>query len=170
MATKLSELPSAQIIGVASNGALNFSSTTSGAGSKDLGLARNAAGNLRVTNGSSGTGSVNFNSLVEAHTSGDTLLATETGTTHTNAGAAGAITIVLPAATALGCTITFVVVVAQNLVVDAAGTDLIRIGASVTAAGGTATNAVAGSVLTLRNVVAGSWYSVGTPTGTWTLA
>ena len=59
MATvKISELPSGQNIGMPSNAAVNFSSTTSGAGAKDAGLNRASAGKLRVTNGSSGGGAI----------------------------------------------------------------------------------------------------------------
>lgn len=55
MATvKISELPSGQNIGMPSNAAVNFSSTTSGAGAKDVGIARGAAGNLKITNGAGG--------------------------------------------------------------------------------------------------------------------
>lgn len=55
MATvKISELPSGQDIGMPSNAAVNFSSTTSGAGAKDVGIARGAAGNLKITNGAGG--------------------------------------------------------------------------------------------------------------------
>lgn len=55
MATvKISELPSGQNIGMPSNAAVNFSSTTSGAGAKDVGIARAAAGLLHVTNGGAG--------------------------------------------------------------------------------------------------------------------
>lgn len=55
MATvKISELPTGQNIGMPSNAAVNFSSTTSGAGAKDVGIARGAAGNLKITNGAGG--------------------------------------------------------------------------------------------------------------------
>ena len=59
MATvKISELPSGQNIGMPSDAAVNFSSTTSGAGAKDVGIARGAAGKLRVTNGAAGGGAL----------------------------------------------------------------------------------------------------------------
>ena len=134
------------------------------------GIARDAAATLRVSDGSTGIGFLSFKSVTEAHTSGDTLTAVESGSTHTNTGAAGSITLVLPAATNIGAELTFYVGAAQNLVIDAAGTDLIRNGASVSSAGGTATNGTVGSIITLRCVVSGTWAATATPIGTWTLA
>ena len=63
MATvKISELPSGQDIGIASNGEVAFSSTTSGAGTKDVSLARQSAGRVIVTDGTAtGTGEVYAN-------------------------------------------------------------------------------------------------------------
>lgn len=64
MATvKISELPSGQNIGMPSDAGLLFSTTTSGAGSKDCGLVRGAAGTLKVTNGSTGDGVLTTNQL-----------------------------------------------------------------------------------------------------------
>lgn len=54
---------------------------------------------------------------VEAHVADDTLLATETGTVHTNTGAAGAVTLTLPAAT-VGLRFMFAVGAAQALQID----------------------------------------------------
>lgn len=170
MPTKISELPSGQNIGLPSNAGLLFSSTTSGAGSKDVGLVRDSAGNARVSNGSTGLGNLAMGYTNEAHTTGDTLTAAESNSTHTNTGAGGSVTIILPAATNIGCQFTFYVGAAQNLVIDAAGTDLIRNGGSTSTAGGTATNNVVGSTITLRCVVSGTWAAMVTPIGTWTLA
>lgn len=147
-----------------------FSGANVGAGSQDVGLKRDAAAVLRATDAGSGMGAVLQKYVVEAHTSGDTLLLTESNSTHTNTGAGGSITIVLPAASTLGLEFTFYVGAAQNLVIDAAGTDLIRNGASVSSAGGTATNGTVGSTITLRCVVSGTWAAMATPIGTWTLA
>lgn len=91
MTTKISELPSAQNIGVPSNGAINFSSTTSGAGSKDVGLSRASAGNLKVTDGSSGSGALQTSSLVLADANGQL----PTISTRDNGGGASALTYVV---------------------------------------------------------------------------
>lgn len=56
MTTKISELPSGQTIGMPNNAGINWSSTTSGAGAKDVGIERGAAGNLKITNGAGGNG------------------------------------------------------------------------------------------------------------------
>ena len=59
----------------------------------------------------------------EAHTSGDTIDTVETGSLHSNAGAGGAITIVLPSAAVDGTTYAFVSVGGNQLRVDPASGD-----------------------------------------------
>lgn len=106
--------------------------------------------------------------VVEAHTAGDTLLATETGSTHTNTGATGAITIVLPAAT-VGLEFFFGVGAAQELRIDPNGSETISLPSTgVPGATGKylAADAV-GETVYLRCVKAGNWAVFGF-TGTWT--
>lgn len=148
---------------------VNWFDSTVAAGSADVGLARNAAGALRVTDGSTGIGSTLSKRLVEAHTTGDTLTAEESRSLHTNAGAGAGVTLVLPAAAA-GLEFHFYVAAAQNLVVDAGAGDVIQIAASASSAGGTATNATIGGYLAIVAIDDTNWVSMGTPTGTWTLA
>jgi len=64
-------------------------------------------------------------SIIEAHTSDDTLTETESGSIHTNLGATSTITLTLPASPTAGTTFTFAVQAAQQLRVDP-GTATIR--------------------------------------------
>jgi len=57
-------------------------------------------------------------SIIEAHTSDDTLTESESGSIHTNLGATATITLTLPASAAAGTTFTFAVQAAQQLRVD----------------------------------------------------
>lgn len=104
-----------------------------------------------------------------AHTlgSGITLTTALSGSSFHNTGATGLVEVELPAATA-GLWYIFTVLAAQTYQVLAVGSDTIRVGASVSSAGGTmGSNAVGNSVL-LHCPVNGSW--VGIAQGTFTLA
>lgn len=104
----------------------------------------------------------------EAHTAGDTLLAAETGTSHTNTGASGTITIILPAAT-VGQEFYFGVGAAQELRLDPAGSETISL-PSTGVAGAAGKYLVAdaiGESVHLMCVIAGTWAVMGY-TGTWT--
>lgn len=105
---------------------------------------------------------------VEAHTAGDTLLAAETGSLHTNTGASGTITIVLPAATP-GLKFRFACGAAQALRIDPNGSETISLPSTgVPGAGGKYLWADAiGESVDLECTVAGSWQVFGY-TGTWT--
>lgn len=105
---------------------------------------------------------------VEAHTAGDTLLAAESGSIHTNTGAAGTITIVLPAAT-VGQEFTFIVGAAQELRIDPNTTQTISL-PSTGVAGGAGKYLVAdaiGESVHLVCGIVGTWHVLGY-TGTWT--
>lgn len=105
---------------------------------------------------------------VEAHTANDTLTAAESGTTHTNTGATGTITLTLPAAT-VGLRYTFAVGAAQELRIDPNGTETISL-PSTGVAGAAGKYLVADAVgenVELACFVAGTW-GVKSYTGTWT--
>lgn len=105
---------------------------------------------------------------VEAHIAGDTLLIGESGSIHTNTGASGAITIVLPAAT-VGQEFTFIVGAAQELRIDPNTTQTISL-PSTGVAGGAGKYLVAdaiGESVHLVCGIAGTWHVLGF-TGTWT--
>lgn len=103
-----------------------------------------------------------------ARTTNLTLNASDSGGQYSNAGATGAVTITLPAASP-GLTFTFRCMASQNLVVQAASGDVIRVGASQSTSGGTATANGAGQVLTLTAMDSTNWVA-DSSTGTWTLS
>jgi hypothetical protein len=105
---------------------------------------------------------------VEAHTAGDTLTAQETGTVHTNTGATGAITLVLPAAT-VGLHFKFYVGAAFELRIDPNGTETISLPSTgvAGAAGKYLTADAVGETVQLFCAKAGTWAVLG-HTGTWT--
>lgn len=105
---------------------------------------------------------------VEAHTANDTLTASESGTAHTNTGASGTITLVLPPAT-VGLRFVFAVGAAQQLRIDPNGTETISL-PSTGVAGAAGKYLVAdaiGETVDLACLIAGSWQVLGY-TGTWT--
>ena len=104
----------------------------------------------------------------EAHTSGDTLTAAESGSTHTNTGASGAITIVLPAAT-VGQWYCFHVGAAQELRLDPNGSETISLPSTGVqgAAGKYLVADAVGEWVKLKCVIAGTWTAEGYA-GTWT--
>jgi hypothetical protein len=105
---------------------------------------------------------------VEAHTAGDTLAAAETGSTHSNSGASGTITIVLPAAVP-GLEFVFAVQAAQQLRIDPDGTETIAL-PSTGAQGAAGKYLVADAVgewVKLVCLDAGTWDVEGYA-GTWT--
>lgn len=106
---------------------------------------------------------------VEAFTAGDTLITAESGKVCTNTGAGGAVTLTLPAATGSGVYYIGYCTVAQNLVFDAAGTDVIQNNASASSAGGTLTAGAVGRGCCIADVASGVWgvlYTI----GAWTAA
>jgi hypothetical protein len=103
--------------------------------------------------------------VLEAHTVDRTLAATESGSIHTNLGAAGTVTLTLPAAAAAGSEFTFAVQEAYELRVDP-GTAAIRDSSGQTA-GKYKTAATIGASLSLAADSNGNWATVAR-NGTWT--
>jgi len=102
---------------------------------------------------------------VEAHTEDDTLLASESGSVHTNLGATGTVTLTLPAAATEGTEFTFAVQAPYELRV-APGAAAIRDDSGDTAGKYKAADAV-GESLTLVADANGDWVTVA-KNGTWT--
>jgi hypothetical protein len=105
---------------------------------------------------------------VEAHTAGDTLTTTESGTAHTNTGASGTIVLALPAAT-VGLRYIFAVGAAQELRIDPNGSQTISLPSTGVpgAAGKYLVADAIGENVELVCYIAGTW-SVRCYTGTWT--
>lgn len=107
--------------------------------------------------------------VIEAFTAGDTLTTAESGKVCTNTGASGSLTLTLPAATGSGVCFIGYCTVAQNIVFDAAGSDVIQNNASASSAGGTATAGAVGRGIMLVDVASGVW-GVAYTIGAWTMA
>lgn len=105
---------------------------------------------------------------VEAHTTGDTLTASESGTWHTNTGASGAIVFALPVAT-VGLRYGFAVGAAQELRIDPNGSQTVSLPSTgvPSAAGAYITADAIGENVEIVCLIAGNW-SVRSYTGTWT--
>lgn len=153
---------------LASGGAVSWSnSATDSLTTKDTGLARDAAGVLRVTDGSTGIGALLTTKVVEAHTGDDTLTDVESFSIHTNEGAAGLVTLTLPTAVA-GLTFTFYIQAAQTLTITAASGDTIRNAGTVSAAAGNISDNTVGNLVKLIAVNATEWITESI-VGTWTI-
>lgn len=112
-------------------------------------------------------GGIPTNPRTSSQTFVNTYNAGESGILTTNTGASGAVTITLGGAS-VNAHHYFAVTAGQNLIVDALGTDTIRIGASVTAAGGNLTSNTIGNTLHIVCVKSGEWFVV-SHEGTWTV-
>jgi len=102
---------------------------------------------------------------IEAHTSDDTLTASESGGVHTNLGATGTVTLTLPASAPAGTIFTFAVQAAQQLRVDP-GSAAIRDDSGQTADKYKSADAI-GACLKLAADVNGNWATMA-KNGTWT--
>ena len=102
---------------------------------------------------------------IEAHTSDDTLTASESGGVHTNLGATGTITLTLPASAPLGTFFIFAVQAANELRVDP-GTAAIKDDSGQTAGKYKSADAV-GECITLVADSNGDWVTIA-KNGTWT--
>ncbi len=158
------------------NGRIAWSNLFSDPAAFDTSLTRHAQGVVRASDGSgwgSGAGFGTFQSgrASTARTADLTLVSTESGRCYHNNGATGTVILTLCAATltaAGGPEFMFVVNAAQTLRLKAAGTDLIRFGASTSSAGGQADSLTIGSSALLTCTKAGEWTALST--GTWVLS
>lgn len=104
-------------------------------------------------------------SVVEAHTSDDTLTAAETGSMHTNEGAGGLVQLTLPSAAA-GLRFQFYIDAAQTMRIIPAAGDSVRVLANV---GTTNSNAATvGHAIEFKAINATEWVATSF-TGTWTV-
>jgi hypothetical protein len=103
--------------------------------------------------------------VVEAHTAGDTLSASESGSVHSNLGATAVVTLTLPSAPPEGTELTFAVQAAQELRVDP-DTATIRDDSGQTA-GRYKSASTIGATLTLVADGNGDWATTA-KNGTWT--
>lgn len=125
-----------------------------------------SAGSLNLNGAANIAG---FNLLTEAKTSDATLASTQSGRIQTNEGAAGAVNLTLPTATATsGYLIEAVVQANQYLRFTAATGDTIRDGATVSAAAGYIRSTTVGSTIRLYCINATEWIVL-SKTGTWTV-
>jgi hypothetical protein len=102
---------------------------------------------------------------VEAHTGNDTLTAAKSGSVHTNLGAAGTITLTLPASAPAGTVFTFAVQAAYELRVDP-GVKAIRDDSGQTADKYKKANAI-GACISIAADSNGNWATIA-KNGTWT--
>lgn len=99
------------------------------------------------------------------HTSDNTLAVAESGSVHSNFGATGAVTLVLPASAPAGTVFTFAVQAAQELRIDP-GTATIRDDSGQTADKYKSADAI-GECLSLVADSNGDWVTIA-KNGTWT--
>ncbi len=84
--------------------------------------------------------------------------------------ATAAVTLTLPAAPSNGDVCDFLASTAGALVILAAGTQKIRQGTVISAAGGSATSSTIGASMHLVYMATGTtWYAIGGPQGTWNI-
>lgn len=110
-------------------------------------------------------GAGGLSKTIEAHTGDDTLAVAESGSVHTNLGAAAPVTLTLPASAAAGTVFSFAVQAAQELRIDP-GTTAIRDDSGQTTGKYKSANAV-GACLSLVADANGDWATTA-KNGTWT--
>ena len=119
-----------------------------------------AGHNIAIPYGAGGT-----QKPIEAHTANDTLTAGESGSVHSNLGATGVVTFMLPASAPAGTTFSFAVQTAQELRIDP-GTSAIRDDSGQTATKYKSASAI-GACLMLIADANGDWATLA-KNGTWT--
>ena len=133
--------------------------TTSG-GEVDSITDRRAGHNITVPHGAGGV-----KKTIEAHTSDDSLTVSESGSVHSNRGAAATVTLTLPASAPAGTEFTFAVQAAQSLRIEP-GTAAIRDSSGQTAGKYKSANTI-GAALGLIADANGDWATIA-KNGTWT--
>ncbi len=103
--------------------------------------------------------------VLEAHTTDDTLIASESGSVHTNLGATGTVTLTLPASAEAGTIFSFAVQAAYELRIDP-GTAAIKDDSGATADKYKVADAI-GECITLIADASGNWATIA-KNGTWT--
>jgi hypothetical protein len=142
-------------------------SSTDPTGATSQGLTFHSTGVVRVTNGSTGYGSLLRGRKVLPKTTAYTVLYSESDAVYTNEGAAASVNFTLPSAT-VDATYTFFVQDADGIQITAAAGDTIRVGtAAPTATGGNITSTTIGSSIVLVAINSTEWISIAV-TGTWT--
>jgi len=140
-------------------------------GADDTGLARAAVDVLRITDGSTGIGSLLFGRYVLPKTGGVgspySVLGTDSNAVFTNEGATAEVYLNLPTAVA-NLTYTVMVQDADGVRVVASGGDTIRLGTGVSAAAGYVRSSEIGAALKLVAINATEWL-VESIVGTWTI-
>lgn len=141
------------------------------AGAVDTSLARNAAGVVRVADGSTGIGSLLTKSLVEANTAGsgapNVLVGNESCTILTNEGTTAQNYHTLPTAVA-GLVFEFIVQDADGIRVVAAAGDTIQDVGTVSATAGYIQSTTIGSAIRMVAINATQWVLT-SKQGTWTI-
>lgn len=161
--------PSAfQNVQIANNKTISFSDGVDYA----QGIAKGSANGLRITDGSTGVGSLQFSRPVEANTDGsgapNVLAATESNGALTNEGTTAENYHTLPSAAA-GLSYTFVVQDTDGVRITAAAGDTIRPGTvAASASAGFIRCATQGAAITLLAINATEWMAV-SMIGTWTV-
>lgn len=108
---------------------------------------------------------------VQAFTEGDSPAdapATLSEQIYTNTAAGATVQIILPPTPTLGMVVDFAVTAAHNFQIVASGTQIIKVGAAASTAGGTFTSSTLGSYLQIRYVAADLWQGISS--GTWVAA
>lgn len=105
---------------------------------------------------------------VSARTSATSPAASDSRTLYTNEGTSSQVGFTLPGAVA-GLEYTFVVQDADGIQITAASGDTIRVGASVSTSGGTATSSTIGDSLQIVALNTTEWFATSV-VGSWTLA
>lgn len=162
-------------VSLGSSGQYVFTNNTLGSGgSMDTGIARNAAGVVRITDASTGIGALLSTTLVEANTAGsgspNILATTESGTLLTNEGATAENYHTLPSAAANLGPFTFYCQDTDGIRIVPAASDTIRVAASVSGVGalGDIRTTTVGNSVTLVAINVTEWVATSV-VGTWTV-
>lgn len=130
-----------------------------------------SAGDISV-NGGNGTGYL-FKRQVTLKTTGTTVYeqadtTTGTGAIFYNTGATALVTFTLPTSPLIGDQYTFCVTDTDGIKILAAGSQTIRVGASVSGAAGYATSTTIGDCITIVYIASNTWIAIHS-NGTWTV-